>query len=213
MFPTKPCPEALNLQPNKHAVPNIPQKIQSFIPSAWLPRLVWVGVVMHFALLWWYCWPADNQMVRKERLAARYVEPTFYQQWSLFAPDVNTYQTKLSYRPLTAAGWGDWQYPAETEGWARRAVMARMHQSMVYDLGDFAARNWYVQDSVMRLDRITSDPLFQGAVFLCGRHHGLQNGALPDSVALRLDYLYFAKPGSGVADEPYELLFPASKTW
>lgn len=179
----------------------------------WLSRLVWVGVVIHFALLWWYCLPADNQMLRKERLAARYVEPAFYQQWSLFAPDVNNYQTVLHYRALTAEGWTDWQLPTVSPRRAERVAMERMHQSMMYELGDFAARNWYVQDSVLMLDRITADPLFRAAAFMCGRHHGLVHGVVPDSVILRMDYLYFAPPASGAVDEPYELLFPPAKAW
>jgi len=170
-------------------------------------------VFIHFALLWWYCWPADNQMLRKERLAARYVEPVFYQQWSLFAPDVNNYQTVLHYRALTAEGWTDWQLPTVSPRRAERVAMERMHQSMMYELGDFAARNWYMQDSVLMLDRITSDPMFRAAAFMCGRHHGLVHGTLPDSVILRMDYLYFAPPASGAADEPYELLFPPAKAW
>jgi hypothetical protein len=170
---------------------------------------VWLFFILHFVLLFWYQWPSDSQFDRKARPTARYAEPTFYQQWSLFAPDVNAYQVRMTYAAKSGnSDWTERLSPADSPHRVHRSAMRRMHQSMVHELGDFAARNWYVADSVLVLDAIIENHLFHGAVYLCAKHRVLTSGERPDSLQIFLRYRYLSPPGNPADDEVYELKFP-----
>jgi hypothetical protein len=163
--------------------------------------LVLTGALcLHFLLTGYFSF---TNYPRHGRLAAAseyYTVPAFYQNWSLFAPDLPAYDVQLEYRAAHRGNWRPWTdagqgtFPAE-----------RIEQSYSTALGREVLLNLYRSGDKTQFDRIVESSAYRQATLFAAR---LDDGLTGDSLQLRLKFRFTPEPGKAYTFQLSELEFP-----
>lgn len=167
-----------------------------------------VMLIWHFAMTFVYVAPSGIFPASWYPLVVSYMNPGFYQGWSLFAPDVSSWQNELYYRTFSDGEWSDWQETTSMEGRSAHPKLEEIPEKLNHNLSVQLRDNLYYKDSVPRFDRVIIQKQYHSAAHYCRMHHFRMTNSEADSIQLRLDFSFFPKPGSSETEEPRSFMYP-----
>ena len=164
--------------------------------------------VFHFGLTLIYTLPKDYFPPKLRELVAGYMYPSFYQGWSLFAPDVPGWHSSIQYRYYRGGAWSDWTSTEAIPEYSNHPVHARVSQKFAHYLTNLVQENLYYENGKAQFDRVLGQGHYRSAVYLVRAHLNRQQITDLDSLQLQLLVKYAPEPGSGNASEQKVVDFP-----
>ncbi len=134
--------------------------------------------------------------------------PSFYQGWSLFAPDVPKWHSDLEYRYFNDGEWAPWQSSSAFPGAVAHPVQARIAQKLNHYLTNQLRENLYYKNGVPQFDKVVTQGHYRGAVYLVRAELKQLNKRNIDSLQLKLNVSYAPEPGSGNSPEIKSVEYP-----
>jgi len=156
--------------------------------------------------------PKQYFPAKVSELAAGYMYPSFYQGWSLFAPDVPKWHSDLEYRYYYQGQWNDWQSSSCFPGGEGHPVQARIAQKLNHYLTNQLRDNLYYENKIPQFDKVVTQGHYRGAVYLVRAELKKLNQENIDSLQLKLNVSYAPKPGSGAPAELRTVEYPILST-
>ena len=164
--------------------------------------LLLVMLALHFLLTGFFSFTSYPRSGPLAAISEWYTVPAFYQNWSLFAPDVPAYDAQLEYRSAHDGRWSEWKdagngtHPLET-----------IEQSYVVGLSYQVVQNLYRSMDRTQFDRIVESRQYHQALTFVNR---LLEETSPDSVQLKLKFRFTPAPDKAYTFQRTELEFPVS---
>jgi hypothetical protein len=137
----------------------------------------------------------------------RYMEPAFYQGWSLFAPDVATWNCKVDYRVKRAGIWEEWHYTDELEE-KSHPKLTEMSVKMGHYIGYLLKDNLYFENGLAKYDKCEASGYYRMAYYMSIAHQNYVNSSPWDSLQVRARMYFPEKFGSAGADSTVFYDFP-----
>jgi hypothetical protein len=167
--------------------------------------------VIHFGMTVLYTAPSVVVPGYFRALSEAYMEPAFYQGWSLFAPDVQQGYTRLEYR--NPPGEGEWIATENVGKWTHsklREISFKVNHYLEYELN---ANLTYDSQGNPKTSLVEASGYYKMAAYLCRAHAQMLRGnQMADSIEMRLIRTRIAPPGGGCISSQDTILFPSFST-
>lgn len=162
---------------------------------------------VHFGMTIAYTAPAAAVPGSLRAVAEGYMEPAFYQGWSLFAPDMQKGYTRFEYR--NPPGRGEW-VATETIGELShpkiREISFKVNHYLEYEL---ATNLTFNSEGRPQTSLIAASGYYKMAAYLCRAHAQLLQGeVMADSIEIRVLRTQIALPGEGFIASRDTIVFP-----
>ena len=192
----------------------LPEQEHKLTRSEATTRLKWAFAalcllvfVVHFGMTVVYTAPASAVPGSLRAISESYMEPSFYQGWSLFAPDVQKSYTRFEYR--NPPGTGDWIATEEIDEQSHpkiREISFKVNHYLEYEL---ESNLTYDALGIPQTSLIAASGYYKMAAYLCRAHAQLRLGdRMADSVEIRIIRTQIAAPGTGFIASRDTIVFP-----
>lgn len=167
-----------------------------------------IALVVHFAIITAYGF-RDQLPVSATKITDRYCVPMFHQNWKLFAPDLPKYDAQLAYRYNRDQSWSEWNDITESCGFTRFSKMETIEQGFNTQLAWQVVNNYYARDGRAQFDRMVQSPAYANSLFYVLKMHQLHVDSIkPDSVQIKLKFVFTPPPDQAHSIQSSELAFP-----
>ncbi len=177
-----------------------------------LPRIMAVTgifvLIIHFAITLLYVCSTSYWSQISRPVTEKYMEPAFYQGWSLFAPDVAHWDCKVDYRIMRNNTWGSWNYTGELPNQSHPKI-EEMSIKVGHYMGFLLHDNLYEENGVMRFDRCEANGYYRMAYYMAIAHQNKLNPSPWDSLQIRARMIFPAALGTKAEPEFKNYDFPA----
>lgn len=164
--------------------------------------------VLHFGMTVLYTAPSAAVPGSLRALSEAYMEPAFYQGWSLFAPDVQKGYTRFEYR--NPPGKGEWiatENIGEMSHPKIREISFKVNHYLEYEL---ETNLTYDARGNPQTALIAASGYYKMAAYFCRAHaQMLQGDGMADSLEIRIVRTKMAPPGKGFIASRDTIVFPA----